>query len=108
MAKVVSSIRVSGTWPKIGIAPKYRRCISALLNGRSEWQARMFVRVLRLKGKIFVTRRTFGELIATGSIVESIQAAERLRLGIGTYTYHNVSVDEMILQLKRLDIAEIE
>jgi len=55
-----------------------------------------------------VTRRTFGELIATGSIVKSIQAAERLRLGIGTYTYHNVSVDEMILQLKRLDIAEIE
>jgi sugar phosphate isomerase/epimerase len=67
----------------------------------------MSVRVPLLEGNT-VTRRTFGELLAAGAIIESIQAAQRLRLGIGTYTYHNLSVDEMIFQLKRLNITEIE
>jgi sugar phosphate isomerase/epimerase len=35
-------------------------------------------------------------------------AASRLTLGIGTYTYHNLSVDDMIAQLKALRIDEIE
>lgn len=35
-------------------------------------------------------------------------AAEKLKLGIGTYTYHSLSMDDMIVQLKRLAIREIE
>jgi sugar phosphate isomerase/epimerase len=35
-------------------------------------------------------------------------AAGKLNLGIGTYTYHSLSIDDMIVQLKRLQIEEIE
>src|ERR1035438_3131516 len=35
-------------------------------------------------------------------------AAPRLRIGIGTYTYHNLSIDEMIARLIALRITEIE
>ena len=35
-------------------------------------------------------------------------AAGKLRLGIGTYTYHSLSLEDMIVQLKRLDMREIE
>ena len=34
--------------------------------------------------------------------------ATKLNLGIGTYTYHSLSIDDMIVQLKRLEIREIE
>ena len=55
-----------------------------------------------------MTRRTFAKVIAASATGHSVHAAHKLRLGIGTYTYHNLSVDEMILQLKRLNITEIE
>ena len=35
-------------------------------------------------------------------------AASKLRVGIGTYSYHNLSMDEMIVQLKALGVSEIE
>jgi sugar phosphate isomerase/epimerase len=57
-----------------------------------------------------MTRRTFTGTIA--SIVASsgavITAAPKLNVGIGTYTYHSLSMDDMIVQLKRLQIREIE
>jgi sugar phosphate isomerase/epimerase len=34
--------------------------------------------------------------------------AGRLKLGIGTYSYHSLSIEAMIVQLKRLNIQEIE
>ena len=37
-----------------------------------------------------------------------MQAALRLRIGIGTYTYHGVSIDGMIARLTALGITEIE
>ena len=37
-----------------------------------------------------------------------LRAAGRLRVGIGTYSYHNLSLDEMIEQLKTLQVDEIE
>src|SRR5262245_26218137 len=52
-----------------------------------------------------MTRRTFGKLCAAAGIVS---AAGRLRLGVGCYTYHSLSIDDMIAQLKTLDIREIE
>jgi sugar phosphate isomerase/epimerase len=49
---------------------------------------------------------------ATGSLAAcltvSASAAVKLNLGIGSYTYHSLSIDDMITQLKRLEIHEIE
>jgi sugar phosphate isomerase/epimerase len=56
-----------------------------------------------------ITRRTF--ISTTASILASsgmATAARKLTLGIGTYTYHSLSIDDMIVQLKRLQILEIE
>jgi hypothetical protein len=57
-----------------------------------------------------MTRRTFNGTIALGIASASIApaAARKLNLGIGTYTYHSLSIDDMIVQLKRLQIREIE
>jgi hypothetical protein len=35
-------------------------------------------------------------------------AADKLSIGIGTYSYHSLSIDAMIAQLQRLAIREIE
>ena len=57
-----------------------------------------------------MTRRQFA--CAMASIVATrprpFAARRKLALGIGTYTYHSLSIDDMIVQLKRLKIAEIE
>src|SRR5258708_14859556 len=57
-----------------------------------------------------MTRRTFACTLASGLAAARIApaAARKLNLGIGTYTYHNLSIDDMIVQLKRLEIREIE
>ena len=57
-----------------------------------------------------ITRRTFG-VAATGAILASalpLLGSSKLRIGIGTYSYHNLSLDEMIVQLRALRISEIE
>ena len=53
-----------------------------------------------------ISRRVFGGCLAAACT--PLTAAARLNIGIGTYTYHNLSIDDMIVQLKRLDIREIE
>jgi sugar phosphate isomerase/epimerase len=50
--------------------------------------------------------RTIGSVLATSRV--RLSAAGRLNLGIGTYTYHSLSIDDMIVQLKKLQIREIE
>jgi len=52
-----------------------------------------------------ITRRTF---TASAASLIAATAASRLRLGVGTYSYHGLSMDDMIVQLQRLRIAEIE
>lgn len=57
------------------------------------------------------TRRDFMKLAASGSIlctVSSLYAFSRLDIGIGTYSYHTVSIDAMIVQLNLLRIRQIE
>ncbi len=57
-----------------------------------------------------MTRRTFAGL-ATGAAVaagRSLRAANRLNIGIGTYSYHGLSLEAMIVQLQALGIQEIE
>lgn len=57
------------------------------------------------------TRRNFVKLAAaTGliSVASPLRALNRLNIGVGTFSYHNLSIDEMIVQLKALRIQEIE
>jgi len=51
------------------------------------------------------TRRSF---LAATAATTLLRAAPKLTIGIGTYTYHNYSLDDMIDQLKALHIEEIE
>ncbi len=53
-----------------------------------------------------MTRRTFAGTLASAFAARAF--AGKLNLGIGTYTYHSLSIDDMIVQLKRLEIREIE
>jgi len=55
-----------------------------------------------------MTRRTFTQTLAAGAIGARMQAAYRLNIGIGTYTYHAVSIDGMIARLTALGVTEIE
>jgi len=50
-----------------------------------------------------ITRRAF-----TLALTARLRAAFRLNIGIGTYTYHGVSLDDMVARLTALDITEIE
>jgi sugar phosphate isomerase/epimerase len=56
-----------------------------------------------------VTRRTFAGMATAGTIAGlRLRAAARLKIGIGTYSYHGLSMEAMIVQLKALGIEEIE
>jgi hypothetical protein len=56
------------------------------------------------------TRREFvatlGLTVAATAI--PVRASTRLNVGIGTYSYHNLSLDDMIGQLNGLRVTEIE
>ena len=58
-----------------------------------------------------ITRRTFAKL-ATGCFLAGaavpLHAFAPLNIGIGTYSYHGLSLDDMIAQLNALSIREIE
>jgi inosose dehydratase len=57
-----------------------------------------------------ITRRTFtwtaGAALLAGAL--PLHASSKLDVGIGAYSYHNLSLDDMITQLKSLRISEIE
>jgi sugar phosphate isomerase/epimerase len=57
-----------------------------------------------------MTRRTFTQALAVGAgaINARMQAADRLNIGIGTYTYLGVPIEGMIARLTALGITEIE
>jgi sugar phosphate isomerase/epimerase len=56
-----------------------------------------------------MTRRTFAKL-AVGLVAAAVplHASGKLDIGIGTYSYHNLTLDQMIVQLDALKISEIE
>jgi len=57
------------------------------------------------------TRRNFVKLAAaTGltSVASPLRALTRLNIGAGTFSYHNLSIDDMIVQLNALRVREIE
>jgi len=57
-----------------------------------------------------ITRRRFVKTVAGGLAATALplRATAKLNVGIGTYSYHSLSMDEMIVQLKALRVAEIE
>ncbi len=54
-----------------------------------------------------MTRRTFTQALAAG-FGTSARGASHLNIGIGTYTYHSLSIDGMITRLTALGITEVE
>jgi sugar phosphate isomerase/epimerase len=57
-----------------------------------------------------ITRRTFAKTLAATAAATALplHAAAKLNVGIGTYSYHNLTLDEMIVQLNALRVPEIE
>jgi len=57
-----------------------------------------------------ITRRAFTKTLAVSAAMAALPAYAKaaLNIGVGTYSYHNLSIDDMIVQLKALGIAQIE
>ena len=57
-----------------------------------------------------ISRRAFVKTLAGGLAATAVPmpASTRLNVGIGTYSYHNLSMDQMIVQLNALKVQEIE
>jgi sugar phosphate isomerase/epimerase len=55
-----------------------------------------------------MTRRTFSLGIASTAVTEALGGAGRLNIGVGTFSYHNLSIDEMIRRLQALHVTDIE
>jgi sugar phosphate isomerase/epimerase len=59
---------------------------------------------------ISITRRNFVKTLAAALAATAVplRASTSLNIGIGTYSYHNLSMDAMIVQLNALGVREIE
>jgi sugar phosphate isomerase/epimerase len=57
-----------------------------------------------------ISRRKFARLASSGIIGAGLrlEAKTRLRIGVGTFSYHTLSMDAMIEQLTKLRIKEVE
>lgn len=58
-----------------------------------------------------ISRRVFGKLAASGLVAAiPLPSSKKLDLdiGVGTYSYHNLTLDAMIAQLNFLNVSEIE
>jgi sugar phosphate isomerase/epimerase len=57
-----------------------------------------------------LTRRSFTQAAGAAAVSfgTGLQAARRLNIGIGAYSYHSLSMDAMVAQLTALGIREIE
>lgn len=57
-----------------------------------------------------ISRRMFGKLAASGLLASAIplRLSSTLEIGIGTYSYHSLTLEAMIAQLNSLRISQIE
>src|SRR5579862_3606345 len=57
-----------------------------------------------------LSRRQFGNLAAGALVAAALPAGAsgKLNVGVGTYSYHNLPLDDMIVQLNALHVSEIE
>src|SRR5258708_7171554 len=67
------------------------------------------MRILR-PGHSMRSRRAFGRTLGTAlaGVAMYGKAAAKLDIGVGTFSYHTLSIDDMIRELARLHIQEIE
>src|ERR1035438_1308485 len=47
-------------------------------------------------------------LLALGGSLAASASSTRLNIGVGTFSYHSLSIEEMIVRLRRQSIREIE
>jgi inosose dehydratase len=68
------------------------------------------VRCRRTESTLVITRRTFTKTLAASAMMVALpgHAQGKLTIGVGTFSYHNLSIDDMIVQLKALQIRQIE
>ena len=59
-------------------------------------------------GPAAMTRRNFARVAAGAAAALRLRAAGTLNIGIGTYSYHGLSMEAMIVQLQALNIKQIE
>jgi sugar phosphate isomerase/epimerase len=58
---------------------------------------------------MLITRRQFSQgLAGFAAAALPFRTGHRLNIGIGTFSYHNLSIDDMIVQLNRLNVEQIE
>lgn len=57
-------------------------------------------------GKFAVRRRSF--LMAVGGAAAGLAGVPGIRIGVGTFSYHGISMDDMIVRLRQQQIREIE
>jgi sugar phosphate isomerase/epimerase len=57
--------------------------------------------------RALTSRRSFNGLLASAMLAPA-KAAGTLNIGVGTFSYHLLSIDDMIVQLTKLGIQEIE
>jgi inosose dehydratase len=57
-----------------------------------------------------ISRRRFSRVLAAASLSAGWLRAKdgKLRIGVGTFSYHNLSMDDMVAQLKANGVTEIE
>jgi inosose dehydratase len=57
-----------------------------------------------------ITRREFAKTTGAGLLALTVPLAssKKLNVGIGTYSYHNLSMEEMVSQLEELKVFDIE
>ena len=57
-----------------------------------------------------ITRRSFARIAGAGLLAAALpmHASSKLEVGVGTYSYHNLSMDDMIVQLNALQVSDIE
>jgi sugar phosphate isomerase/epimerase len=64
----------------------------------------------RLPSKKTLTRRGFTRALtfSPALVRVALRAASKLNIGVGTFSYHTLSIDEMIAQLRANGISEVE
>lgn len=57
-----------------------------------------------------ITRRSFTKVLAASAALVALplRAQAELNIGVGTFSYHNLSIDDMIAQLRALHVTQIE
>ena len=90
--------------------PELPAASSRPVDGLAEYSGILALSIMTTGADTGISRRTFGKLAASGLITAAIplSLSSKLDLGVGTYSYHNLTLESMIAQLSSLRISKIE